>query len=96
MKQRNVRKLYLVKQMAMLVPDEIGKAMIEDINEVLLDEGGAKAVLYPYNSMKEQIIALWGEATAPKDIASKLCLEEDVVLCVIEDESNYPKEEKQC
>jgi len=94
MKQSNVRKLYLVKQMMLKSQEEdIRNKVIQIVNSVLLDENGSKAVLYPYNSLRENILQLWGEAMKPKDIAAKLNLSEDgeeIVLCVIEDPANYP------
>lgn len=96
MKLRSVKNLYLVKQLALKtqLPEVSGK-MVSLINKVLLSEGGARAVLFPYNDQKEMILQLWGEAMCPKDIAAKLGLGEDgeeVVLCVIEDRENYKEE----
>ena len=92
MKQKSVKDLYLVKQLILECPPGIGretKKAVELINGVLLEEGGSKAVLYPYNDLKEIIIQLWGECKSPEAIAEKLGLDEDVVLCIIEDQSNH-------
>ena len=46
-----------------------------------------------------KILELWGEAMSPKDIAAKLGMDEDgeeVVLCVVEDQSNHEDSEKEC
>jgi len=97
MKLRSVKDLYLVKRMVLGCPDkEYSKKIVQLINGVLFGEGGSKAVLYPYNSSKETILELFGQCMSPKDIATKLGLEEDgeeVVLCVVEDQST---EESRC
>lgn len=94
MKQKSVKDLYLVKQ---ILAGHGTKKAVQLINGVLLEEGGTKAVLYPYNDLKETILQLWGECKSPKAIAEKLGLSEDgeeVVLCVVEDQSNYEEEGK--
>jgi hypothetical protein len=86
MKQGNVRKLYLAKR-AILQGDET--QAIQRINSVLLDENGAAGVLYPHNDKISRIISLWGECRKPENIASQLGVDEEVVLCAIEDPENY-------
>ena len=88
--------MYMVKQIiltTMASEDERARdKAIQLINKVLLSEGGSRAVLYPYNSLKENILQLWSEAMCPKDIATKLGLGEDgeeIVLCILEEQSNY-------
>lgn len=92
MKLRSVKDLYLVKKIILTTmaseDEEARDKAIQLINKVLLHEGGARAVLYPYNGLKDEILQLWGEHMAPKDIAAKLGMDEDseeVVLCVIAD-----------
>ena len=87
MNMKSVAKLYLVKTLAacaLVDNEEARDRIIEEINSVLIAEAGASAVLYPYNSMTTEILALWKEHMAPKDIALKLGLEEDVVTSYLE------------
>lgn len=98
MKLRSVKDLHLVKKILLDTPSESTvKEAITKINSVLLREDGTKAVLYPYNSLQETILQLWDEARDPKYIAEKLGLDEDgeeVVLCVVEDQTTH--EEREC
>ena len=102
MKLKSVKDLYLAKKVILReAQDEVCKNKLTTlINKVLLAEGGSKAVLYPYNSLEETIIQLWGEAMSPRDIATKVGLDEEdgeeIVLCVIEDQSNYEDRELPC
>ena len=84
LKQENIRKLYLTKKQVKDNPKAV-----ELINSVLLSENGAKAVLYPYNDQVELILSKWAEAKSPEKIAEQLNIDEEVVLCVIEDPKNY-------
>lgn len=87
MNMKSVNKLYLVKQMvacALVDNEEVRDRIIEEINSVLIEEAGAAAVLYPYNQMNTEILALWKEHMAPKEIALKLGLDEDVVSSFLE------------
>lgn len=97
MKLKSVKDLYLLKRTLLKLDDkELSSKAIQFINKVLLAEGGSKAVLYPYNDLEETILQLWGEAMCPKDIAKKIGLGEDgeeIVLCVIEDQSNYEEKD---
>ena len=94
MKLRNVKTLYLVKQMIQSILSGIDKdKAVKLINQVLLDEGGAEAVLYPYNSLKQNILELHGQCMKPCDIASKLGIadvngrpDEDLIEMVVEEE----------
>jgi hypothetical protein len=76
MKLKSVKSLYFVKQSIIRLqpPEGVKKKIIEAINSVLLDEGGAKAVLFPYNSLEQQILCFWGEGMKPEDIAIKLSI----------------------
>ena len=74
MKLRNVRKLYKVKQSLLETFDQSDKRLelMGIINEVLLDEGGVQAVLYPYNPLLDEIRTLYIHGMKPVDIAAKL------------------------
>jgi len=74
MKLRNVRKLYNVKQELIkeLCRRNATMDTVEAINEVLLDEGGVQAVLYPYNPLLDEIRKLYVHGMKPVDIAAKL------------------------
>lgn len=93
MKLSSVKDLYLVKQM--VLKEKYGTKIMELLNGVLLREGGSKAVLFPYNDLKETILELFGQSMSPEDIATKVGLKEcgeEIVLCVVEDPANYEEE----
>ena len=96
MKQKSVKDLYLVKQILLngttVTNDSIIGKAIQLINSVLLDEGGTKAVLYPYNSLEETILQLWGECMKVEDIAIKTGVDVDIVQCVVENQANYEED----
>lgn len=97
MNLRSVKDLYLVKQVISKCPDVDKKSLMEVLNGVLLREGGSKAVLYPYNDLRETILELFGQCMSPKDIAIKVGLGEygeETVICVVEDPTNYEEEEE--
>lgn len=72
MKMRSVKNLYLVKQWILRESPPDAHKMVGTINNVLLDEGGAQAVLYPYNPLLDEVKTLWGQGMKPVDIAAKL------------------------
>lgn len=95
-KLRSVKDLYLVKQMVCESEAEVDtkNLILETINKILMSEGGAKAVLFPYNALEASIIQLWKESTHPKDIARKLGIEDEeaVILVIKEAEEAKAKE----
>lgn len=74
MKLRNVKKLYNVKQELIkeLSHRKDTLELVKALNDVLLDEGGVQAVLYPYNPLLEEVRTLYGHGMKPVDIAAKL------------------------
>lgn len=74
MKLRNVKKLYGVKQKLIsgIVEEYSIAETVKAINEVLMDEGGVQAVLYPYNPLLDEVRTLYGQGMKPVDIAAKL------------------------
>ncbi|MFO7995696.1 MAG: hypothetical protein R6U93_00885 [Dehalococcoidia bacterium] len=86
MKQASISKLYRLKVER---PE-----LTERINSVLLAEGGAGAVLYPYNNMEEQVVALSGEGMSDYQIAQKLGIDIHFVRNAVEDPTNYMDEKE--
>ena len=84
MKRQSVHQLWKLKRQH---PN-----LIEKLNSVLLHEGGAGAVLYPYNSQDETIVALAGEGMSDEMIAAKTGTSVEEVRNAIEAPGNYMSE----
>ena len=53
MKKQSIHDLWTIKQMVKDCP-KCGTAIIEKVNKVLLEEGGAEAVLYPHEEEMDE------------------------------------------
>lgn len=74
MKLRNVKRMYVVKEIVLgsTLPESDKDRIIKATNEMLLDEGGVQAVLYPYNTYYEEIRTLHSQGMTVDMIAAKL------------------------